>query len=68
MDSNNIVLEAGQKREGTYGIVRIHRNGSPHQNELSEIDEDYLYHGTETEMINYLVIKLGCKQRPTEGG
>ena len=62
-DSNNKILEAGQKGEGTLGVIRIFKKGSPHQNELSEIDEDYLYNGTENAigMINYFVIKLGCK-------
>ena len=35
----------------------------PKQNELSEMDEDYMYPGTENpiEMVNYIVVKLGCK-------
>ena len=61
--SNNKILEAGQKGEGTFAVVKIHQKGSPYLNEFSEIDEDYLYHGTENviEMVNYLVIKLDCK-------
>ena len=61
--STNIYMEAGQKSEGIFGSVFIIREGSPQQNDLSEIDEDYLYPGRENpiSMINYFVIKLGCK-------
>ena len=38
--SNNIYMEAGQKSQEGVGTVRIHRNGSPKENELLEIDED----------------------------
>ena len=30
-----------------YVVVRISRNGSPKQNELSEINEDFLYPGNQ---------------------
>ena len=62
-DSNDLFLEAGQKSDGMHGIVRLRRKNSPHWNSLSEIDEDALYHGNENEiaMVNYFVIKLGCK-------
>ena len=45
------------------GNVVVHQKGSPQQNELSEIDEDYLYPGNENpiSMENYFVKKLGCK-------
>ena len=56
--SFQVYVEAGQK-----SLVMIHRNGSPKENELSEIDEDYLYSGNENpiSMINYFTMKLGCK-------
>ena len=56
--SFQVYVEAGQK-----SLVMIHRNGSPKENELSEIDEDYLYHGNENpiQMSNFFEIKLGCK-------
>ena len=62
-NSNGIFLEAGQKNTGIYGTVTVYQDGSQHNNELSEIDEDYLYHGIENkiQMVNYFVIKLGCK-------
>ena len=41
----------------------VHRNGSPKENKLLEIDEDYLYPGNENPiiMVNYFTTKLGCK-------
>ena len=62
-DSNIVYVEAGQKIQEGIGSVRIHRNGSPKENELSEIDEDYLYPGHENSiiMVNFFIIKLGCK-------
>ena len=56
-------MEAGQKREGIFGSVFIIREGSSQRNDLSEINEDYLYLGRENpiSMVNYYVIKLGCK-------
>ena len=62
-DSNIVYVEAGQKIQEGIGSVRIHRNGSPKENELSEIDEDYLYPGDENSiiMVNFFIIKLGCK-------
>ena len=61
--SNEIHVIAGEKREGSHGTVRIHREGLPQQNDLSEMDEDYLYPGVENpiSMVNYLVVKLACK-------
>ena len=61
--SNEIYMEAGGKDEGVVGFVRVKKEGSPYQNELSEIDEDYLYPGKENPIImkNYFTIKLGCK-------
>ena len=49
--------------EAVHGTVMIQRNGSPQENALSEVDEDYLYPGNENPiiMINYFTIKLGCK-------
>ena len=49
--------------EAVHGTVMIQRNGSPRENALSEVDEDYLYPGNENPiiMINYFTIKLGCK-------
>ena len=63
MNSNNIYLKAKQENKDIYVIVRINRNGSPKQNELSEIDEEFLYPGNENSinLINYFQIKLGCK-------
>ena len=63
MNSNNIYLKAKQENKDIYVIVRINRNGSPKQNELSEIDEEFLYPGKENSinLINYFQIKLGCK-------
>ena len=62
-DSNIVYVEAGQKIQEGIGSVWIHRNGSPKENELSEIDEDYLYPGHENSliMVNFFIIKLGCK-------
>ena len=61
--SNEIYMEAGGKDDGVVGFVRVKKEGSPYQNELSEIDEDYLYPGKENPIImkNYFTIKLGCK-------
>ena len=63
MQSTNIYIEAGQNSQEVDGYVEIHRNGSPKENELLEIDEDYLYPGNENPIIavNYITIKLGCK-------
>ena len=63
MNSNNIYLKAKQENKDIYVVVRINRNGSPKQNELSEIDEEFLYPGNENSisLINYFQIKLGCK-------
>ena len=49
--------------EAGHVIVKIQRNGSPKENELWEIDEDYLYPGYKNPFImrNYLTIKLGCE-------
>ena len=62
-DSNIVYVEAGQKIQEGIGSVWIHRNGSPKENELSEIDEDFLYPGHENSiiMVNFFIIKLGCK-------
>ena len=66
-NSDNDFMEAGQKSNtpspGIFGSVLIHQKGPPKQNELSEIDEDYLYPGNENpiSMVNFFVIKLGCK-------
>ena len=56
-------MEAGQKNSGIYATVAVSQDGSRHNNDLSEIDEDYLYHGMENKIVmtNYFVIKLGCK-------
>ena len=61
--SNEVHIKAGEKREGSNGIVQVQQKGQPKPNELSEIDEDYMYPGTENpiEMVTYLVVKLGCK-------
>ena len=61
--SKNNYMKAQQDDEDIYVVVRVNRNGSPQQNELSEIDEDFLYPGNENSinMINYFQIKLGCK-------
>ena len=61
--SINTYVEALRKSQDGSGSVRIHRNGSPKENELAEVDEDYLYPGNENPiiMINYFTIKLGCK-------
>ena len=58
LHSLQVYVEAGQK-----SLVMIHRNGSPKENELMEINEDYLYPGNENpiSMINYFTMKLGCK-------
>ena len=60
---DNIYMKAQQENEKIYVAVRIYRNGSAKQNELSEIDEDYLYPGKDNHITleNYLHIKLGCK-------
>ena len=46
-----------------YVVVRISHNGSPKQNESSEIDEDFLYPENENSitMIDHFQIKLSCK-------
>ena len=43
--------------------IDIHQDGAPQQNELSELDEDFLYPGNENRlsMVNEFTIKLGCK-------
>ena len=67
MNSYNDYVEAGQNinnpSRGLVGSVYIHREGSPQYNELSELDEDYLYPGHENpiSMINDITIKLRCK-------
>ena len=66
MNSYNDYVEAGQKSppsRGLVGSVYIHPEGSPQLNELSELDEDYLYpgHKNPISMINYIAIKLRCK-------
>ena len=63
MSSTNIYVKAGQNSQEVDGYVEIHRNGSPKENELIEIDEDYLYPGNENPiiMVNYITLKLGCK-------
>ena len=45
------------------GSVGIRRNGPHKNNNLNEIDEDYLYSGSENAIImrNYVVIRIGCK-------
>ena len=60
---DNIYMKAQQENEKIYVAVRIYRNGSAKQNELSEIDEDYLYSGKDNHIAleNYLHIKLGCE-------
>ena len=63
-NSKNTYMKAQQYTDkDIYVVVRISHNGSPKQNELSEIDEDFLYPGNENSinMINYFQIKLGCK-------
>ena len=67
VNSYNDYVEAGQNinnpSRGLVGSVYIHRDGSPQYNELSELNEDYLYPGQENpiSMINYITIKLRCK-------
>ena len=63
LHSNQIQIRAGVEKEGEDGTVRIYRQSLPHQNNLSETDEDYLYPGIENQisMVNYIVVKLGCK-------
>ena len=60
---DNIYMKAQQENEKIYVAVRIYRNESAKQNELSEIDEDYLYPGKDNHITleNYLHIKLGCE-------
>ena len=60
--SKNIYMKAQQGDKDIYVVVRINRNGLPKQNELSEIDEEFLYPGNENSinMINYFHTKLGC--------
>ena len=62
--SNQIRIRAGEKiKSVSDGTVRVHRQGLPQTNELSEIDEDFLYPGNENSinMINYFQKTLGCK-------
>ena len=61
--SQQIYVEAGQNTKEGKGSVMIHRNGYPKENELSEMDEDYLYpgNGNPIIMVNYFTLKLGCK-------
>ena len=60
-------VEAGQNikypNKGFVGSVFVHREGFPQLNELSELDEDYLYPGHENpiSMMNDIIIKLRCK-------
>ena len=67
MNSYNDYVEAGQNinnpSRGLVGSVYINREGSPQLNELSEIDEDYLYPGNKNPitMHNDITIKLRCK-------
>ena len=58
MHSFQVYVEAGQK-----SLLRIHQNGSPKENKLLEIDEDYFYPGNENpiSMVNFFTMKLGCK-------
>ena len=62
-DSNNMYMKAQEQKEDIYVAVRIHRYGSPEQNELAEMDEDYLYPGNDNpiSLANYFRIKLDCK-------
>ena len=53
--------------KGTYikaedGTVLVKKNGSKQLNELSELDEDYLYSGNENpiSMVTYTHVKLDC--------
>ena len=61
--SANLYMKAGHQSEGISGNVFIIREGSPQDNGLLEINEDYLYPGGENpiRMVNYYVIKLGCE-------
>ena len=63
LHSNQYHIRAGEHKEGADGTVRVHQEGSPQQNDLLELDEDYLYPGVENpiSMSNYFVVKLGCK-------
>ena len=62
-NSANLYMKAGHQSEGIYGNVFIIREGPPQENSLSEINENYLYPGGKNpiRMVNYYVIKLGCK-------
>ena len=62
-NSNNIYIKSKQQKEDVEVAVKVHRYGSAEQNELSEIDEDYLYPGNENpiSLANYFQIKLACK-------
>ena len=55
-------VQAGQESRDNTGNVRIRRRGSPKENDLMEIDEEYLYPGNENPIVmaNYFIIKLGC--------
>ena len=61
--SSNAYIEAGQNSQESSGTVTIQRSGSPKENALSEVDEDYLYPGNENPIImsNFFRIKLDCK-------
>ena len=61
--SKNFYMKAGQESESASGIALIHQKGLPYQNELTEVDEDYLYPGNENpiKMVNDFVVKLSCK-------
>ena len=63
VNSKNFYMKAGQESESAFGSALIHRKGLPYQNELTEIDEDYLYPGNENpiKMVNDFVVKLSCK-------
>ena len=62
-NSHKVFVEAGQKTQDSSGYVKVYRKGYPKENELLEIDEDYLYPGNENpiQMTNFFEIRLGCK-------
>ena len=62
ISSKNFFMKAGQQSESGSGDVLIIRKGLPHQNKLTEIDEDYLYPGNENPilMVNFFLLKLSC--------